>query len=452
MTTHFADRGPAAYPILGHVPQFLRDRLGFLTRCAARYGDVVELRIGERTFLLNNAEDVRYVLATNARNYTKSPRLTSPRGKRLSGEGLLTMSGEAHVNQRRMMQPAFHQKAIAGFADMMVHTTTEAIAGWREERAIDVAAAMSALSQRIVLNALFSTDLDEPEALGTAITVRRRYMEYMFFSLLPFPEYLPTRLNLEYRNAMKCIDAFIYGTIARRRAAADPPRDLLTLLMSASYRDGASMNDRQLHDEALTMSITGYETIGEALSWTWYLLARHPDVKAKLHAELAIVLNGREPTLDDVPALTYAQKVLDESMRIYPPTWIFVRIARDDDTLPSGTHVAAGAKLYMCPYVIHRNPTYFPDPEKFDPERFSEEGRKQRHRMAHFPFGNGPRVCIGEAFARMEAALVLAVIAQKFDLVLVDDHRVVPEPRMTLRAKHGIMVRPVLRTSAAIPA
>ena len=176
MRTHFADRGPAAYPILGHVPQFLRDRLGFLTRCAARYGDVVELRIGERTFLLNNAEDVRYVLATNARNYTKSPRLTSPRGKRLSGEGLLTMSGEAHVNQRRMMQPAFHQKAIAGFADMMVHTTTEAIAGWREERAIDVAAAMSALSQRIVLNALFSTDLHDPEALGTAISVRRRYM------------------------------------------------------------------------------------------------------------------------------------------------------------------------------------------------------------------------------------------------------------------------------------
>jgi len=431
------------------VPQFLRDRLGFLSRCAALYGDVVELRIGERTFLLNNAEDVRHVLATNARNYTKTPRLTSARGRQLSGEGLLTMSGEAHLSQRRMMQPAFHHKSIAGFADMIVDTTTDAVSGWREDPVLDVAAAMSRLAQRIVLKALFSTDIEDVDALGAAISVRRRYMDYMFFSLLPFPEYLPTRLNFEYRNAMKRIDAFIYGAIAKRRAAVDLPHDLLTMLMTASYRDGGSMNDRQVHDEALTMSITGYETIGEALSWTWYLVARHPEVKGRLHAELARVLNGRTPTLDDVPALTYTQQVLDESMRIYPPTWIFVRMAQNDDTLPSGTRIPKGSKLYMCPYVIHRNPGYFPDPEKFDPERFSEDVRKQRHRVAHFPFGNGPRVCIGEAFARMEAMLVLAVIAQKFDLELATAHDVVPEPRMTLRAKHGIMVRPVPRVAEA---
>jgi cytochrome P450 len=445
MTTRLRDSGPAAYPMVGHVPQFLRDRLGFLSRCAARYGDVVELKIGERTFLLNNAEDVRHVLMTNARNYTKTSRLTSARGKRLSGEGLLTMSGETHLNQRRMMQPAFHQKAIAGFADMIVDAAGEAVAGWREGAAFDVAAAMSALSQRVVLKALFSTDVEDLGALGAAISLRRRYMDYMFFTLLPFPEYLPTRRNREYRKAMERIDAFIYGAIAKRRRAADRPHDLLSMLMSASYRDGASMNDRQVHDEALTMTITGYETVGEALSWTWYLLAQHPAVKSRFHAELARVLNGRLPTLGDLPALTYAQQVLDESMRIYPPTWIFIRMARNGDVLPSGTRVPAGSKLYMCPYVMHRNPAYFPEPEKFDPERFSEEARKERHRVAHFPFGTGPRVCIGEQFARMEATLILAVIAQRFDLALMPDHKVVPEPRMTLRAKHGIMMKPVAR-------
>ena len=262
--------------------QFLRDRLGFLSR-AARYGDVVKLKIGERVYLLNNAEDVKHVLATNAGNYDKTPRLTSKRGKRLSGEGLLTISGDAHLKQRRMMQPPIHHKSIASFADTMVSTTREMLESWHEGMALNISAEMAGLTQRVILRALFSADLEDIDALAAALATRRRYMEYIFFSLIPFPEYVPTRINLEYRNAVKRIDAFLYGLIAKRRRIADPPHDLLTMLMSAPYKDGAFMNDSQLRDEALTIAVTGHETMGEALSWTWYLLGRHPDVKSKLH-------------------------------------------------------------------------------------------------------------------------------------------------------------------------
>jgi cytochrome P450 len=429
------------------VPQFLRDRLGFLSRCAARYGDVVKLKIGEHVYLLNNAEDIKHVLATNPQNYDKTPRMMSRRGKRLSGEGLLTMSGEAHLKQRRMMQPPFHNKSIVSFADTMVSTTQEMLASWHEGTVFNIPAEMARLTQRVILRALFSADLEDIDELAAAVATRRRYMEYIFFSLIPFPEYVPTRINLEYRNAVKRIDAFLYGLIAKRRRIPDPPHDLLTMLMSAPYKDGAFMNDRQVRDEALTVSITGHETMGEALSWTWYLLAQHPEVMSKLHAELNDVLDGRLPGVNDVPKLKYTHRVLEESMRIYPPTWLFIRMARKDDTLPSGTHVPAGSKLYMCPYVMHRNPKYFPDPERFDPERFSEEAKRQRHRLAYFPFGNGPRVCIGEAFARLEGVLVLACIAQQFGLTLVPGQEVVLEPRMTLRAKHGIMMRAVRRAA-----
>jgi cytochrome P450 len=225
-----------------------------------------------------------------------------------------------------------------------------------------------------------------------------------------------------------------------RREDAGQRNDLLSLLVKARYEDGTGMTDKQVHEEVLVLLVTGHETIGEALSWTSYLLARHPDVASRLFAEVDAVLDGRVPQSEDLLKLEYVGMVLAESMRLYPPTWIFVRMARNDDTLPSRVTIPAGSKLYLCQYVMHRNPLYFPDPDRFDPERFSESAKKTRPKFSYFPFGGGPRVCIGEAFAKMEGVLVLAMVAQRFTLQLVPGGKIVPEPKMTLRPKSGILM------------
>lgn len=434
--------GPRGWPLLGHAPAFLSDKLGFLARCASVYGPVTALNLGEPTYLLNDADDIRHVLATNAANYDKTTRLTSRKGRWLSGAGLLTSSGAQHLRQRKMMQPCFHARSIAVFADGVAAAIAERATAWTPGRELDIADEMMALAQQSVLRSLFGADVhDQGAGLAAAIAVRRRFMDYVFFSHLPFAELLPVPIRFAYRRAMARIDRFIYAAIARRRADAAPPGDLLAMLVQARYPDGSAMDDRQVRDEALTISITGFETVGEALAWTWYLLARHPEVEARLVAEVADVLQGRPPTLADLPKLRYAAMVLEEALRLYPPTWIYIRMARGLDRLPSGVAIPAGAKLYLCPYVVHRNPRYYPDPERFDPERFTDAAKAARPRLAYFPFGHGPRVCLGEAFARMEAVLVLASIIQRFRLELLPGQSIVPEPRMTLHPKNGIRMR-----------
>ena len=277
-----------------------------------------------------------------------------------------------------------------------------------------------------------------PELLG-AITIRRLYMEHVFFS--PLPEWMPSRIGWRYRTAMQHIDAIVYRAIQARRARLTEAEDLLSLLLRAKYDDGTGMTDQQVRDEAVTLFITGYETIGEALTWTSYLLSQHPDIEAKFFAEVEEVLAGRVPSADDLPRLSYSGMVLAESIRLYPPTWIFIRMTLQEDKLPSGATIPAGSKLYLCPYVMHRHPRYFPDPERFDPERFTETAKKERPQFAYFPFGGGARVCIGEHFAKMEGILVLTSIAQHFRLSLVPGQTIVPEPKMTLRPKHGLMMR-----------
>ena len=439
--------GSPGYLILGHLPDFLHDKLGFLSTCAANYGDVVLLKIGEPTFLLNNPDDIKHILVANPENYDKSPRLTSVRGKRLSGKGLLTTLGAAHLRQRRMLQPVFYKKTIESMAEVMTSTTAEVLAGWKSGTELNIAHQMMELAQRNIVRAVFGADFaDESKEFAEAITTRRRYMERVFFS--PFPEWMPSRIGRAYRKAMMRIDETIYHAIRERRESATRSNDMLSSLIRATYDDETGMTDKQVRDEAMTFLITGYETIGEALAWTWYLLARHQEVEAKLVAEVNTVVGGRPPCVGDVPKLRYTGMVLAESIRLYPPTWIFIRMARRDDTLPSGATIPAGAKLYLCPYVMHRNPHYFPQPERFDPERFSEPVKKQRPQFAYFPFGGGARVCIGESFAKTECVLVLASIAQRFKLTLVSQQTIVPEPKMTLRPKNGIRMRVEHRSDA----
>jgi len=434
--------GPRGYPILGHIPDFLRDRLGFLSRCGAQYGDVVKLKIVELTFLLNNPEDIKYVLVTNSDNFDKGPRLTSPQGKRLSGEGLLTSLGAAHLRQRKMMQPVFYRTSIKAFAETITCGVEQRLSQWENGTQINVGQEMMELAQGNIIKTVFGRHFDDPSGeLARAITTRKKYVEHVQFSLLPFSEYLPPKFRREYQQAMKRIDETITHEIDMRRAAPESSDDMLSLLMHAKYEDGTGMTDKQIRDEFLTLFSAGYETIGEALTWTWFLLSQHPEVEARFLGELREVLGGRVPGVDDLSKLRYTGMILAESMRLYPPTWIFIRMARQDAVLPSGFTIPAGSKLYLCQYVMHRNARYWPNPERFDPERFTEPAKKARPQFVYFPFGGGIRVCIGEAFAKMECLLALAFIAQRFTLTLVPGQVIVPEPHMTLRPKNGIMMR-----------
>lgn len=433
-------RGPAGYPLVGNLPEFLCDKLGFLSRCAATYGDVIKLKIGEPTFLLNHPDDIKHVLVLNPDNYGKSPRMTSASGRKLSGSGLLTSVGPEHLRQRRMMQPVFYRKTVESFSRIITEGVEEMLARWADGMELDLEGEMMGLVQRNIVKTLLGADADHDlPALLNAVTIRRQYMEHVFFS--PLPEWVPSRIGWRYRRAMHRIDAIVMGAIQARRARPADTKDLLSLLLCAKYDDGTAMTDHQVRDEVVTLLVTGYETIGEALTWTSYLLSQHPAIAAKCFAEVDAAIGGRSPGVEDLPKLPYLGMVLAESMRLYPPTWIFIRIAQEEDTLPSGAVIPAGSKIYLCQYVMQRHPRYFPDPERFDPERFTDTAKKERPQFTYFPFGGGSRVCIGEHFAKMEATLILSSIAQRFRLSLVPGQIIVPEPTMTLHPRNGIRMR-----------
>jgi cytochrome P450 len=432
------------YLLVARLLRRLPNPLGFFLDCGTRYGDVVDLSLGSRDYLLNNPEDIRYVLEVNHVNYDKTRRLTSRHGKMLSGRGLLTSSGAEALRQRRILHPLFARSMLAGFGEEMVRCTDHILARWRSGDEVEITREILTLAQRIMGKTLFSVDLlEEGRDLAEALATRRRFIQYYFGFPFPrpFPGYLPTRADHEYRHAMRFIDRSIHDMIAVRRAATNPPHDLLSLLLQARDQDGTPLDDHQVRDEALTIATTGYETIGLAVVWSWYLLSQSPDAGKKLAAELETVLGGQPPNAADVPKLRYTDMVLSEGMRLYPPTWIFVRVARQEDSLPSGVRIPAGAKLYLCPYATQRNPRYFPEPERFDPERFAEPARQTRPRLAYFPFAAGPRVCLGQGFALLEGTLVLARMAQQLSLELMPGQSVVPFAGLTLAPRNGIRMR-----------
>jgi len=429
------------YFLLGSMLEFQQDRLGFVTRMAREYEDVVRYQIANLVFYqVNHPKGVQRILQDNNQNYIKGDSFQVFRT--FVGNSLFTSDGDFWLRQRRLMQPVFHRQRLAGFADLMRRASLEMLEGWRpwaqSGQSFDVAEQMTRLTMQIVTQALFSSHvLGESHAIGQAIATVLADVAYRFD--IPFypPLWAPTPRNRRTLAAQRLVDQTMYAIIKERRQNPENTEDLLGMLMSARDDRGEGMSDKQLHDEAITMFIAGHETTANALTWAWYLLALHPHVEGRLHEELEQVLQSRPPTGADLPQLGYTRMILDETMRLYPPAWITNRSVVEEDEI-CGYRIPKNSMVAICPYAMHRDLRYWEKPEVFDPLRFLPERSEGRPNYAYFPIGGGPHQCIGKGFALMEATLVLATIAQRYRLVLQPGQRVESLPQVTLRPRDGI--------------
>lgn len=415
-----------------------RDPLGFMTRAAREYGDIVCLRFFHiRTYLILHPDLIEDVLVKNAGKFIKGRVLRANR--HIFGNGLLTSEGDFWLRQRRMMQPAFHRARIANYSSTMTDCATRLLESWKPGEQIDLHEAMMRLTLQIVGKTLFDADVerDAPQ-VGETLQVLLEYTAD-FRRLVMTPKWFPSRLNIQAKRAVRRLTGIIDRIIQERRQSGKDGGDLLSMLIHAQDDDGSRMTTQQLRDEALTLFLAGHETTASTLSWTWWLLAQNPGVEEKLHAELASVLNGRTPTLDDLPRLSYTSHIISESMRLYPPAWALARLAVEDHEL-AGYPVPKGTGIAAVPWVVHRDPRWYENPERFLPERWEGDLLKNNPRFAYFPFSFGARQCIGNSFALMEANLALATIAQRFRFRLVDGSPVVPLASITLRPRQGLHV------------
>ena len=434
--------GPPGHWFLGNLPAFREDRLAFFDGLARDYGDVVKVRLGptRKAFILNHPDLVEEVLVTKNRSFIKHFALRSTR--RTLGQGLLTSEGDFWRRQRRLSQPAFSRERVAALAAPMVDLTARMLEDWRDGQARDVQEDMMRLTLEIVAKTLFGADIAEETAeISAAMETSMHCFTARVNALVKLPEFVPTPNHLRLGRAARRLDAIIYDLIARRRAAGEAGDDLLSLLLRARDEEegGGPMTDRQLRDEAMTLFMAGHETTANTLAWAWCLLAGHPEAEAKLHAELDSVLDGRPPTLADLPRLTYADRVISETLRVFPTVWILGREAIEPVTI-GGYRVPVGTTLFMPQWVIHRDGRFFDDPKAFRPDRWADGLAKRIPRYAYFPFGGGPRICIGNAFAQMEAVLLLATIAGRYRLKMDPGFEVKPWATMTLRPIAGVPV------------
>jgi cytochrome P450 len=426
------------------VREYARDPLGFLSRCVREYGDVVELRfMGQPIYLLADPGLIEYVLVENNRNFTKTRILK--RNRRLLGEGLLISEGEFWRRQRRLAQPAFHRKRVAAYGEVMAAFAERSLGAWRDGQTIDVHEEMMHLTLEIVAKCLFDADVgaratDVGKAMKVALedfSSQRR--------LLRIPKGIPTPHNIRFEMAARRLDGVVSAIIENRRKSEEDRGDLLSMLMLAEDDCGERMTDKQLRDEVMTLFLAGHETTANALSWTFWLLSLNPEVEHELAEELARVLGGRPPTTSDLPALPYVECVLKESMRLYPPAWVVGREAIAECEV-GGYRMAAGTMALMSQWIVHRDHRYHEDPERFDPDRWTAQYEKALPRFAYFPFGGGPRQCIGASFAMTEACLILAAVAQRFKMELAPGQRVEPYASITLRPEKGIRMTLVERS------
>jgi cytochrome P450 len=442
MKTRVYPPGPKGSLLTGSINDFARDRLGFVMRLRKEYGDIAHFKLAMRhAFMLNHPDYIHTVLVEHPDKFHKSPMLKRTT-QDLIGYGSLVIEGEYWKQRRRLIQPAFHHKRIAVYGDVMVAHTQQMLQRWQVGETRDMAQEMMRLTLGIASKTLFDADVsDQADEIGKAITVGlHTTMARIQRPLLNFFDWLPTRANRERLHAGAVLDKAVMGIINERRATGEDKGDLLSMLLLSKDEDGSGMTDREIRDEAMTLFIAGHETTANALTWTFYLLAQHPDVVEKLTQELDAALGGREVTMNDLAALPYTEMVVKEAMRLYPPAWIITRVAIEPVTV-GGYELVPGNLVLMSPYVMHHDARYFDEPERFIPERFTQENEKALPKYAYFPFGGGPRVCIGNQFAMMEARLVLATVMQHYRPTLVEGQQIVPEPVVTLRPRDGIKMR-----------
>jgi cytochrome P450 len=439
--------GPKPHFLIGNMPLASHDPLTTFEKWAREFGDIFYYRaLWIHVYFLNHPDLIESVLVRNYQNFLKDHVVRKSRW--FFGDGLLTNEGESWLRQRRLAQPAFHRERIATYAKIMTDYTERMLATWSGGETRDIHQEMMQLTLKIVVRALFNVEAQEIAQISAAMNVLMRNSVGIRLLLPPAARFLPTPGMVAFRRSVRQLDEIVYRIIAERRKNETDTGDLLSMLMQARDEDGSCMTDKQLRDEVMTFLLAGHETTALALSWSWHLLAQNPEVERELHEELDRVLAGRSPEFSDLGNLSYTERVIKESMRLYPPAWSLARTVVTEFEI-AGYRIPSDANVVMSTWIMHRDPRYFPNPTKFNPDRWLTERSQALPRFAYFPFGGGPRQCIGSSFAMMEATLLLAAIGQKFQFRSIPDHPVLPIPSFTLRPKHGIQM--TLNSRAAPP-
>ena len=444
--------------MLDNISRFGRMPHQFMLERGLMTDRIGEFSIGPMNFfLVTDPELVREVLVTKAKLFPKWERDIKIMGRFL-GKGLVTSLGDHHKKQRKMSQPAFHMKRIASYGDVMSEYTADMLDQWPDEGVLDVSQEMFRLTMYIVTKTIFDVDKDvmaeQADRVGEAIHRLQQLTDQDFSSPIDLPEWLPTPLNIRRRRERRVLDKAIKDILDARTTtdgAVEDHGDLLSMLLLAREEDPAFLNDKEMRDQLVTLFAAGHETTSNTLAWTWYTLSQHPDVVARLQAEVDEVLDGRLPTYEDLASLPYNNQVIKESMRVKPSVWMLNARVASEDTSVGEFRVKKGSYLFVSPYVLQHLPQHFPEPEIFDPERFSPENEKEIAKYSYLPFGGGPRVCIGQGFAMMEARLILATMMQQFDFELMPDQEIVPLPLITMSIRDGLKMRVTRRRPEAVP-
>jgi cytochrome P450 len=433
--------GPRGLPLIGNLLA-LKDPLGFFAETARQYGDLVSLNLaGWQTLLVSDLPAIEKILVEDHRNFVKH-RFFWRHVRAVFGQGLLTSEGELWHRQRRLAAPAFAGRQLLGYDSTMVALTSQMLDGWKDGEVIDIHPEMMGLTLRIAAKTLFDAELEQDirdmdhAVNDLVVEVASRYKRPIFI-----PDAIPLPSHLKYRRAIRTVERVVSSIIAERRAnGLENRNDFLSRLMAARDEAGRPMSDALLRDEAITLLLAGHETTALALSWSWFLLGQHPDAEARLAAEIAEVLGDRAATADDLPRLKYTESVVMEAMRLYPPAWGIGRESTQPFEL-GGYSFPTGTTIFIVPWLLHRDPRYFAEPEAFRPERWMGNLARELPRFAYMPFGGGPRICIGQRFAMMEAVLVLATLVQRFSMHWQPDRKVTPFPSITLRPNGGVWLK-----------
>jgi cytochrome P450 len=413
---------------------------------ARDYGEIVHLPLGSKSsYLLSHPQYIKHVLQDNYRNYRQSPR--TKKFKAVLGDGLLTSEGNHWLQQRRLIQPAFHHRRLSTTASTVTDTVAAMLERWKsvavQDKMLEMTQEMTRLTREVIVKTMFGTKLEEQKDLFVhqALLDVSEYLNHRMWDFMNIPQWFTLLKHRHFQKALHTLDQIIYDIIGQRQHSGEDAGDLLSILLQACDAEtGRPMTDKQLRDEVMTIFRSGHETLASALTWTWYLLSQNPEIENKLHAELDRVLNGRLPTFQDLPNLTYTGRVIEEVLRLYPPAWMISRTAIEDDEI-GGYHIPANSMILISSYVMHRHPDFWETPTAFDPEHFTPSQTNNRPRYAYLPFGGGARICIGKDFAMMEAKLIVATVAQHYKPRPATNYKAKPHVLVILRPQHDLPMK-----------